>query len=101
MQRSPRNTRFNRAVFSRLAAALLGGYALTWGAATLFMAISVALGMAFHDAEAIALIVAFVFFLAVFLWGFAQPSGVRVGLMLTVAVTPRRWKCPIIAGVAR
>lgn len=85
MQRSQRNTSsspMSRAVLSRLAAALLGGYVLTWGAAALFMAASVALGMGFHDAEAIALILAFVFFLAVFLWSFARPLGARVGLTL-------------------
>lgn len=63
---------------SRIAAAVLGGYAFTWGFTTLGIAGLVALGVEYHDAEAGTLILAFLVFLGMFLWAFAAASVVRV-----------------------
>ncbi|NBD21254.1 iron uptake protein [Aquabacterium fontiphilum] len=66
----------------RVAAAVLGGYAFTWGFSGFAIAAMVAMGLSFHDAEAGALIVAWLVFLGVFLWSFAAASLARVGLVL-------------------
>ena len=44
---------------SRIAAALFGGYAFTWGFTVLGIASLVALGVGFHEAETGVLILAF------------------------------------------
>lgn len=65
-----------------IAAALLGGYAFTWG----FMALGVALlfltGMEFHDAESLTAMIGFLAYLIVFLWAFTVRSVMRVWLVL-------------------
>lgn len=66
----------------RIAAALLGGYAFTWGAAALAMAALVAAGVDFHEAEHAALLPAFVVFLVAFLWAFAGRSLARIWAVL-------------------
>lgn len=66
----------------RVATAVLGGYAFTWGFSAFAIAAMVAMGLSFHDAEAGALIVAWLVFLGVFLWSFAAASLTRVGLVL-------------------
>lgn len=66
----------------RVVTALVGGYAFTWGFSALAIAGLVALGMTFHDAEAGALIAAWLVFLTAFLWSFAAASVSRVGLVL-------------------
>ena len=53
------------------AASVLGGYAFTWGFAALGIAGLVALGVDFHAAETGVLILAFLVFLAVFIWSFS------------------------------
>lgn len=67
---------------SRIAAALFGGYAFTWGFTVLGIASLVALGVDFHEAETGVLILAFLVFLGMFLWTFATASLVRVWLVL-------------------
>jgi len=69
-------------VVLRIAAALLGGYAFTWGFIALGMASLFAAGMPFHDAEHLTGILAFLVFLGVFLWAFAAHSLSRVWLVL-------------------
>lgn len=69
-------------VVSRIAAALLGGYAFTWGFASLGIAGLAALGVDFHEAETGVLMLAFLVFLSVFLWAFASNSVVRVWAVL-------------------
>lgn len=59
---------------ARIAAALLGGYAFTWGFASLSIAGLAALGVDFHEAETGVLMLAFLVFLCVFLWSFAHRS---------------------------
>ncbi len=69
-------------VVSRIAAGTLGGYAFTWG----FMAISIALlfavGMPFHDAEALSTMLGFLLFLCAFCWAFAAGRLARVWAVL-------------------
>ncbi len=63
-------------------AAILGGYAFCWGFVALGVAGFYALGMAFHDAEHLSSILAFLIYVAVFLWAFAARSLVRVWVVL-------------------
>ena len=67
---------------NRIAAAVLGGYAFTWGFTALAIAALVGIGIDFHQAETGALMLAFLVFLAVFLWAFAAASMLRVWTVL-------------------
>jgi hypothetical protein len=67
---------------SRILAALLGGYACTWGITSLGIAGLVFLGVDFHDAEASMFMLAFLCFLGLFLWAFTVTSVTRVWLSL-------------------
>jgi hypothetical protein len=69
-------------VVARIAAALLGGYAFTWGFVSLGVAGLAGLGVDFHEAETAMLMLAFLLFLGVFLWTFACHSVVRVWAVL-------------------
>jgi hypothetical protein len=69
-------------VVSRVAASLLGGYALVFGFTTLGVAVGVALGMDYHDAEALLFLLAFLVFLLGFFWAFAAPRLWRVWAVL-------------------
>lgn len=69
-------------ILHRLAAALLGGYAFTWGFITLGMVGLVALGVDFHEAETVLLLLAFLVFLTLFLWAFAAANLARVWAVL-------------------
>lgn len=78
----------------RLAAALLGGYAFTWGLTALGMAGLVALGVEFREAEKALLLLAFLVFLPVFLWAFAAVRLARVLAVLgggAVFMTAAAW----------
>lgn len=66
----------------RLATALLGGYAFTWGFVALGVAGLVALGVDYHEAEVALLLLAFLVFLTLFLWAFAAASLARVWTVL-------------------
>lgn len=79
---------------SRLLAALLGGYAFTWGFTALALAGLVALGVDFHEAETGVLLLAFVVFLALFLWAFAARRPARVWAVLgggALVMTAAAW----------
>jgi hypothetical protein len=65
-----------------VAASLLGGYAFTWGFSALGVVGLVAIGVDFHEAETVMLLLAFLVFLAVFLWSFSISSLTRVWGML-------------------
>lgn len=83
-----------QATFHRLAIALLGGYAFTWGFIALGMAALVALGVDLHAAETALLLLAFLVFLSLFLWAFATASLVRVWAVLAgggVLMTAAAW----------
>lgn len=69
-------------IAGRVGAALLGGYAFTWGMIALGVAGLFAAGMEFHDAEHLCNIVGFLVFLTVFLWAFAARRLSRVWLVL-------------------
>ena len=71
-----------RHVVSRIAASLLGGYAFVWGFTTLGIALLLAAGMNYGDAQTLVLLLAFLVFLAVFCWAFAASSLVRVWAVL-------------------
>ena len=62
------------AALLRVAAALAGGYAFTWGVIALGMAALFGAGMAFHDAQGLASLLGFLVFLCAFLWAFAARS---------------------------
>jgi len=78
----------------RLATALFGSYAFTWGFTALGMVGLVALGVDFHEAETAMLLLAFLVFLPLFLWAFAAASVVRVWAVLgggAVFMTVAAW----------
>ena len=68
--------------FSRVLAALLGGYALTWGVVAAGVAGMVALGVDCHEAETAMMLLAFVVFVGVFVWAFAAHSLWRLWAVL-------------------
>lgn len=81
-------------VGNRVAAALLGGYAFTWGLTAFGIAGLVALGLDFHEAEVTLMLLAFPVFLGLFLWAFAAVSVVRVWAVLisgAVLMTAAGW----------
>lgn len=69
-------------IVSRTLAAVLGGYAFTWGLVAFGMAAMVAADMEFHDAEHLSAIIGFLVFLTIFLTTFAARNMVRVWLVL-------------------
>jgi hypothetical protein len=73
------------AIVARVAAALLGGWAVTWGFITLGIVASVAAGMDYHDAEHLAYLLAFPLYLTVFCWSFVHRSLARVWVVLATA----------------
>ena len=85
--------RTHRRLVLHLVVALLGGYLFTWGVTTLGVTALVALGVDFHEAETLLLLLAFLIFLAVFLWAFATRL-VRAGVALgggAVFMTAAAW----------
>lgn len=66
----------------RIAASLLGGYAFVWGFTVLVIALGVAAGMDYGDARTFAYLLAFLVFLAAFLWSFASQGLTRVWAVL-------------------
>jgi hypothetical protein len=58
-------------VVSRIAAAVLGGYAFVWGFTTLLIAVALALRLPYGEAQTTAYLLAFLVFLCAFLWSFA------------------------------
>lgn len=76
-------TLLNRwSITSRIAAAILGGYVITWGFMALCVALLFAAGMEFHDAESLGSIIGFLVYLSVFLWAFVSPNLKVVWLLL-------------------
>ncbi|MET0320336.1 MAG: iron uptake protein [Duganella sp.] len=69
-------------IASRTLAAVLGGYAFTWGLIAFGMAAMVAADMEFHDAEHLTAIIGFLVFLTIFLTAFAARNITRVWLFL-------------------
>ena len=69
-------------IVSRTLAAVLGGYAFTWGLVAFGMAAMVAADMEFHDAEHLSAIIGLLVFLTIFLTAFAARNINRVWLVL-------------------
>ncbi|RYZ08141.1 MAG: iron uptake protein [Myxococcales bacterium] len=69
-------------VVSRVAASLLGGYAFVWGFTSLGIALGVAAGTDYHEAETLMFLLAFLVFLAAFCWAFVAASLTRVWAVL-------------------
>ncbi len=88
---------WNRARLSltlRLAVALLGSFAFTWGFVALGVAGLVFLGVDDHEAETALMLLAFLVMLPLFLWAFASPrQGRAMGLLFGAAalMTSAAW----------
>lgn len=82
------NTTLNRSshprmvVALRIFAAVVLGYAFTWGFIAVGTAGMFALGMEFHDAEHLSAMLGFLVYLCVFLWAFSARSLARVCIVL-------------------
>jgi hypothetical protein len=70
------------AIVSRIVASVAGGWAFTWGFVTLGIALLVAGGMGYHDAQTLMFLLAFLVYLVFFLWAFSEASLKRVWLVL-------------------
>jgi len=69
-------------IASRIAASLLGGWAFTWGFVALGITLLVAAGMPYGEARTLLYLLAFLVFLGLFLWSFAEAALSRVWLVL-------------------
>jgi hypothetical protein len=69
-------------LLSRIAAAVVGGYAFCWGFVALGLAGFYAAGMAFHDAEHLSSILGLLLYLVAFCWTFAVPRVGRAWALL-------------------
>jgi hypothetical protein len=81
-------------VVSRIAAAVLGGYAFVWGFTTLLIALALVLRLPYGDAQTTAYLLAFLVFLAAFLWAFSVRRVLPAWLVLGgggVAMTTLAW----------
>lgn len=79
-------------ITSRVAASLLGGYVFTWGFVVLGIALSMLVGMSYHEAQTLVYLLAFLVFLTAFCWAFAAAHVAKVwgvlaggGAVMTVA----------------
>ena len=75
------------ATVSRVAAALVGGYAFTWGFTAFGIAGLVALGLEFHEAQMGVYLLAFLLYLGLLIWAFAAASLGRVWAVLIGGAT--------------
>jgi hypothetical protein len=81
-------------VFLRIAAALVGGWAFTWGFVSLAITGLVALGQPYNEANTAAMLLAFIVYLVVLCWAFAAASLTRVWALLAggaVSMTAAAW----------
>jgi len=67
---------------SRIGASLLGGYLFVWGFTVAAIMLASLAGMSYEDARTLAYLLAFLVYLAVFLWAFAERHLLRVWLRL-------------------
>lgn len=56
---------------SRIAVAIFGGYAFTWGVITLTITALMVGGGSYADARKVAMLFSFIVFLGAFIWGFS------------------------------
>lgn len=66
----------------RIAAAVFGGYVFAWGMIALAISVLYGVGMAFHDAEHLASLVALLVYVATFCWTFVTRSLLRAWIVL-------------------
>jgi len=81
-------------IISRVGASLVGGYAFTWGFIVLGMTLLLTAGMAYHEAQTLAYLLAFLVFLTAFCWAFAARRVTKVWGVLGgggVAMTGVAW----------
>lgn len=69
-------------ITSRIAAALLGGYAFVWGFTVLGIALGLRAGLEYEDAQTLIYLLAFIVYLVLFCWAFAAASLRRVWMVL-------------------
>jgi hypothetical protein len=69
-------------ITSRVAASVLGGYAFVWGFTALVIALGLAAGMAYDQAQTLAHLMAFLVFVACFCWAIAGARLARVWSVL-------------------
>jgi membrane protein DedA with SNARE-associated domain len=69
-------------VTSRVAASLVGGYAFVWGFVTLGVALAVAAGMPYEEAEQLLFLLAFLVYLVCFCWALSARSLALVWIVL-------------------
>lgn len=77
---SPRSPRLQLA--ARVAAAVLGGYAFTWGFIAAAMALLFKAGMEFHDAEFLSSALGLLLFLVAFLWTIGSRGRLAVAWLV-------------------
>lgn len=78
----------------RVGAALIGGYAFVWGFTSLIVAGTLAVGGDYDEGLTLAYMLAFLVYVAVFLWSFASQHLARVWLSLAgggAAMTAGAW----------
>lgn len=81
-------------ITSRIAAGLIGGYVFIWGLTAFGITSMVAMSVDFHEAETGMQMLAFLAFLAVFLWAFITASVTRLWLVLAgggILMTGAAW----------
>jgi hypothetical protein len=69
-------------VVARIAASLIGGYAFVWGFTTFGIALGLAAGLPYAEAQTLLYLLAFLVFLVCFCWAFTAASLVRVWAVL-------------------
>jgi hypothetical protein len=69
-------------IVSRIAAAVLGGYAFVWGVTTLGISIGLAMGSTYGDAQTAMHLFAFLVFLVAFIWSFSSARLWRIWTVL-------------------
>lgn len=82
------------ALGSRIVASLIGSYVFAWGFSALVVAAGLVSGASYREALQLAYLLAFLVFLATFLWAFSSASVVRVWLVLAgggLAMTAAVW----------
>ncbi|GAA3973906.1 iron uptake protein [Allohahella marinimesophila] len=78
----------------RLVLSLLGSYCFTWGFVAFGIAGLVTLGVSFHGAEHLMMMLAFLLIVPVFLWAFVTPDLRRVWIVLAggaIGMTATAW----------
>jgi hypothetical protein len=81
-------------IVSRIAAAVVGGWAFTWGFVSMAITGLGALGWPYTEANTAAMLVAFLVYLVVLCWAFAAASLARVWAALgggAVVMTAAGW----------